>query len=391
MRISIKKGFAILALLTVMIIGTSSSVFAHAYSFAFTQIDFAHNQTTLQFAIDDLSIIESVEGTDLNDDYFVDQEEVIASKDNILEWMNQHFTFEVNGEKININDAQLSLHEELPFKEEFEYEHDLSYEEIMMPDSKIVVASLVFQALSDGDTIYVNDSFYINSVLTENYGNFLNFSYHGVTQTSTVMFGNKRTYTFQVAGIHQETNDLSGIPNSTVDWKRFFSLGSEHILFGFDHLLFLFTLILLRMRIQEYIKIITSFTIAHSITLALAVTGVISISSNFVESMIILSIIYVALENIFFPNNAKNRWWITFLLGLLHGLAFAELLTQMKLPRDQLVQSLLSFNIGIELTQLLIVFLLFPFLWAWHRSRWYSKTFILLNSLAIFIGILWLI
>lgn len=385
-----KKGFVILSLLIIMFIGTSSSVSAHAYSFAFTQVDFAHNQTTLQFAIDDLSIIESVEGTDLNDDYFLDQEEVIANKENILEWMGQHFTFEVNGERINMKDAQLSLHQELPFKEQFQYEHDLNYEEIMMPDSKIVVASLVFQALSDGDTVHINDSFYINSILTENYGNFLNFSYQGEIQTTTVMFGYQRTYTFQVDGINQVSNDSPRIVNSIVDWKRFFWLGSEHILFGFDHLLFLFTLILLKMRIQEYIKIITSFTIAHSISLALAVTGVISIPSKFVESLIIISIIYVALENIFFPNNAKNRWWITFLLGLLHGLAFAELLTQMKLPKDQLIQSLLSFNIGIEITQLLLVFLLFPFLWVWHRSRWYPKTFILLNILAIGIGAIWL-
>jgi hypothetical protein len=387
-----KIRFVFLPILIFFTIMTSSTVFAHPFSIAFTKIELNHDQTIIQFAIDDLSILEAVEGTDLNEDYFLDKEEMEAKEVEILEWMDQHLILEINGKNMNLKEARLSLHEELPFKEQFQYQHELNYDEIMTPDSKIAVATLIYQTLNEGDTITLEDHFFINSVLTENYGNFLNIFYADQVQTTTVLFGDQRDYSFQLDQFNLDDSDkINDTNKSVVDWARFIWLGSDHILFGYDHLLFLFTLILLRMRFREYIKIITSFTLAHSITLGLAVTEIISISPKFIDTMIALSIIYVAVENIFFSKNAKHRWWITFIFGLIHGLGFAQLLIQMNLPKGQLVQSLLSFNIGIEITQILLVLLIFPLLYVWHRSRWYSKTFTIFNILGIGAGLVWLI
>lgn len=387
-----KKRFLFIPLFIFLTILTSSTVFAHPYSIAFTKIELNSDKTIIQFAIDDLSILESVQGTDLNEDYFLDKEEIETKELKILEWIDQNLNLEVNGENIRFKEAELSLFEELPFKDQFQYQHELDYDEIMTPDSKIAVATLFYQPLNEGDMITLEDGFYINSALTENYGNFLNIFYADQVQTTTVLFGDQRNFSFQVDQMNlEEPHKKNGTSQSVVDWTRFLWLGSEHILFGYDHLLFLFTLILLKMRIREYMKIITSFTLAHSITLGLAVTEIISISSKFVDSMIAISIIYVAVENILFPKNAKHRWWITFIFGLIHGLGFAQLLMQLNLPKGQLVQSLLSFNIGIELTQVLLVLLIFPLLWVLHRSRWYSKTFNVFNLLAVSAGLVWLI
>jgi hypothetical protein len=79
------------------------------------------------------------------------------------------------------------------------------------------------------------------------------------------------------------------------------------------------------------------------------------------------------------------------LFGLIHGLGFADLLIKMNLPHPQLVQSLLSFNLGIEITQLALVAVVFPFLWYWHKTRWYPSTFKVLNVFAVGIACIWLI
>ena len=152
----------------------------------------------------------------------------------------------------------------------------------------------------------------------------------------------------------------------------FFRLGIEHILTGYDHILFLFALILRGGRLRSLIGIVTAFTIAHSITLALAVLGVVVVPSAIVEPVIALSIAYVALENIFRKSAASGRWVVSFVFGLVHGFGFAGALLELGLPPSGIVGSLLFFNLGVEAGQAMVVAALFPaLLWlcrfAWER------------------------
>ena len=135
----------------------------------------------------------------------------------------------------------------------------------------------------------------------------------------------------------------------------FFPLGIEHILTGYDHLLFLLALMLRGGGLWSLLKIITAFTIAHSITLALAALDVIVLPGALVESVIALSIAYVALENLLPRYAASRRWTVSFVFGLVHGFGFSSVLREIGLPKENLLLSLLNFNLGVEAGQLTVV------------------------------------
>ena len=128
-------------------------------------------------------------------------------------------------------------------------------------------------------------------------------------------------------------------------------LGVEHILTGADHLVFLLGLILVGGSLRSLVGVVTAFTLAHSITLALAALSIFAPSPRLVEPAIALSIAYVGVENLF-VNDASKRWRITFPFGLIHGFGFAGALREIALPRAQLPIALVSFNLGVELGQL---------------------------------------
>jgi len=163
-------------------------------------------------------------------------------------------------------------------------------------------------------------------------------------------------------------------PGGTADNSplAFFRLGVLHILTGYDHILFLVALMLRGGRLRSLLGIVTAFTVAHSITLALAVLGIVAIPSRIVEPVIALSIAYVTLENMVRSGVPRHRWAVGFVFGLVHGFGFAGALLELGLPPSGLVASLLFFNLGVEAGQAMIVALLFPvLLWlcrfAWER------------------------
>ncbi len=131
-------------------------------------------------------------------------------------------------------------------------------------------------------------------------------------------------------------------------------LGAEHILEGWDHLLFLLGLLLIWPRVADILRMVTAFTVAHSLTLALAAFDVIHMPTRIVESLIALSILYVAVENIV-RTDAPRRWWATFAFGLVHGCGFATVLQHVGLPTEHRIASLLAFNVGVEIGQLAVV------------------------------------
>ncbi len=147
----------------------------------------------------------------------------------------------------------------------------------------------------------------------------------------------------------------------------FFLLGVEHIATGYDHLLFLLALILCGGRLLELLKIITAFTLAHSLTLGAAALDLVTLPSTMVESVIALSIAYVAFENLYPRYAVSRRWAVSFLFGLVHGFGFSSVLKEIGLPKDSLLLSLLNFNLGVEAGQLVAVAVIVP-LMAWLRS-----------------------
>jgi hydrogenase/urease accessory protein HupE len=134
----------------------------------------------------------------------------------------------------------------------------------------------------------------------------------------------------------------------------FVILGFEHILTGYDHILFLISLLLASSSFKYLVKIVTAFTISHSVTLSLAVMNIVTLPSQLVESVIALSIIYIAIENLW-KKQFDHRWALTFGFGLIHGLGFAGILREIQIPRGNLFTSLASFNLGVEIGQILIV------------------------------------
>lgn len=143
-------------------------------------------------------------------------------------------------------------------------------------------------------------------------------------------------------------------------WK-FVTAGVEHILTGYDHLCFLIAILLWATRVWPVVKIVTAFTVSHSVTLSLAALDIVTLPSQWVEAAIAASIIYVAVEN-FFSRRVDGRWRDTFLFGFIHGFGFASGLKELGVPAHAIVPALASFNIGVELGQLAVVIVLVPLL-----------------------------
>jgi hydrogenase/urease accessory protein HupE len=140
----------------------------------------------------------------------------------------------------------------------------------------------------------------------------------------------------------------------------FVRLGVQHILTGYDHLLFLLALLIGASNFWRVLGIITAFTLAHSITLSLAVLGLVRAPGALVEPMIAASIVWVAVANMFGHSRPWDRLAVTFLFGLVHGLGFADALSQLALSGWPLVRALVGFNLGVELGQAVAVGVALP-------------------------------
>jgi hypothetical protein len=148
-------------------------------------------------------------------------------------------------------------------------------------------------------------------------------------------------------------------PDSHVVWF-YFKLGVRHIVpLGADHILFVTSLCLLSTRIKTILWQATAFTVAHSVTLALSMKGIIVAPGSVVEPIIALSIVFVAVENIYLSELKPWRIAVVFLFGLIHGLGFASALNEIGLPRNKFYTSILSFNAGVEIGQVIVIICVF--------------------------------
>jgi len=167
----------------------------------------------------------------------------------------------------------------------------------------------------------------------------------------------------------------------------FFLLGIEHILIGYDHLLFLLALILRGGNLWSLFKIITAFTIAHSITLALAALNVVMLPERLVEATIALSIAYVAAENLFMRKAVSHRWAVSFVFGLVHGFGFSNVLRELGLPKEGLLWSLLNFNLGVEVGQAIAVLIAVPILFWLRKFRWEPRAVLAISVVVLAVGL----
>ncbi len=176
-----------------------------------------------------------------------------------------------------------------------------------------------------------------------------------------------RQSSFVVATTRKQFDvDLEAPTRPAMALRSMVWMGVTHILTGYDHLAFLLGLILLGGRVRTLVGVISAFTVAHSITLGLAATRVVSVPGSIVEPAIALSIAYVGLENLVVTTPVK-RWRITFPFGLLHGFGFSAALTQLDLPRAQVPPALFAFNLGVELGQLAVLAIALPLV-VWARK-----------------------
>jgi len=170
----------------------------------------------------------------------------------------------------------------------------------------------------------------------------------------------------------------------------FVRLGIAHIFLGYDHVMFLLALIIIGGRLAQLVTVVTAFTVAHSLTLVLATLQLVTVPTRLVEGTIALTIAYVAFDN-FFVAGGAHRPLLTFCFGLVHGFGFAHALREMDLPRSELVPTLLSFNLGVEVGQLAILALLFP-VTLWLARQRFSQLVVATASGAAFVcGVGWFV
>jgi hypothetical protein len=191
---------------------------------------------------------------------------------------------------------------------------------------------------------------------------------------------------------HREVTIVFG---RTPVWQAiggFVTLGIEHILTGYDHMLFLLSLLMLGGSLRSLIKVVTAFTLAHSVTLSLAVLNIVALPSRWVESAIALSIVYVAAENVWRGSTSlRGRWLVTFVFGLVHGLGFASALREMHLPQANVAASLVGFNLGVEIGQIAVVSLAYLALDVLRNRTWAPSFRQWVSVATALVGFVWFV
>ncbi len=209
-----------------------------------------------------------------------------------------------------------------------------------------------------------------------------------------------QTINEQILDAQHDTFDSSANPTNAsatqaaaFSFSEFVKLGIEHIFTGYDHLAFLFALLIVGSSLKEAAKIITSFTLAHSLTLAVATLGWVTLRSTIVEPLIAASIVYVGVENLV-RHNYEKRWLLTWCFGLIHGFGFASVLRDLGIGANGggVAMPLFSFNLGVEIGQLSLAVLALPLIWHLHKSPTFAKRYVPVCSVLVaLVGAYWLI
>lgn len=177
-------------------------------------------------------------------------------------------------------------------------------------------------------------------------------------------------------------------------FAEYIPVGFDHILpKGLDHILFVLGLFFFSTALRPLLVQVTSFTLAHTVTLALGALGIVTVPGSIVEPIIAASIVYVAIENVFVREMKPWRPVVIFVFGLLHGLGFASVLGEFGLPANQFVAALVGFNVGVEFGQLTVIAIAFLLVGFWFRNKdWYRARIAIPASLLIAaVGAYWFV
>ena len=175
---------------------------------------------------------------------------------------------------------------------------------------------------------------------------------------------------------------------------NYLQLGFTHVIpSGFDHILFILCLFFYSSNLKKVLLQCTIFTIAHSIALALSASGIVLYNSKIIEPLIALTILYTAIENIFFTEKSKIRYPLIFIFGLIHGLGFAYALKEIGIPKVQFFTCLFSFNFGVELGQIVVILLAYFLISKWFAyESWYKDRVVYpISSIIACVALYWVI
>lgn len=192
---------------------------------------------------------------------------------------------------------------------------------------------------------------------------------------------------------HPMDDVLSKLSRTEVAYV-YLELGFQHIIpLGLDHILFVISIFLLNPKLKVVIWQATAFTIAHTITLGLAMYEIITPPTHIIEPVIALSIMFVAIENLITDKLKPARVAIVFVFGLIHGMGFASALTELGLPKNQFFSSLITFNIGVELGQITVILIAWFLIGKWFSDKpWYRKRIVIpISTVIALFGLYWTI
>jgi len=374
----IKILFSIIAVFMVVLSGNAS---AHAprESYVWTNIELDHLSGRVELNVND---IKNKLGVDVlgNDE---NQSALKRTEKTIQQYLEANLKFSDSSGEIPYSFTHSDMSTDATeFAQYF-------YKSIRLPDS---------ESLQIENTIFLTDEYASSDPL---HRSLVVLEYN---KAEDLDFG--KDTPFLVFGPTRSIGSLNTIdPEPILEWKAFFVQGILHIWKGIDHVLFVVILLLttvLRsdnkkwLPIQSFggaflntLKIVTVFTIAHSITLALAAFGYLEFNSGVIESIIALSIIAMAVNNIF-PRFTQHTWLLVFIFGLFHGLGFATVMSDLQFRTGLLTHILIMFNVGVEVGQFAIVLLIFPLLyWIRTSSSYHRFVVVPVSVLGIVVAAVW--
>ena len=304
---------------------------------------------------------------DQNSNGLVEAEEILTQRSRVEAYLAQKLIVENEGSRLSLVVDRF----------------DVRLEEVSDSEPQLYLFCAVrFQAVAPLQQLTFRNQ--ILDDVDERHDNFAKIELNG--QIRPYVFTSRNEFTTRMVGLQTVTATPSGTP-----WKSaasFLRHGIVHIFQGYDHILFLIGLLLVATTFLSTVKIVTAFTVGHSISLTLAALNIVQLPRNLLESMIALTIVYVALENIFAKSTGR-RWMISLSFGLIHGLAFAETLQLMGLSTRELITALLSFNVGIEIAQIVIVGLTIPLILAKAQRSWRLQAVRASSMLILCLATLW--
>jgi hydrogenase/urease accessory protein HupE len=342
-----------------------STALGHNPDTSYTRVKITPELIEFKFTFDVITLLKIVD-LDENHDHQVTREELNRSAPKIYEFIRRHV-------KLSIDDKDASFGDELPA--------------VFSENAASVPENIYHQTLAHftfhKQIAVLPEGFELDYEIFDTLGD-------RHTNLGSIEEGTERIDEIVFTKFEpQYTYYLNHPPSMQTQLAQFFTLGVKHIFLGYDHILFLLALLVLS-RFWDLVKIITAFTVAHTITLILAALELVKLPSRLIETGIAMTIMYVALENLWIKKTS-HRWMLTFAFGLVHGFGFANVLRDLGLPTNGLMLSLLSFNVGVEAAQVTIVLALLPVsLWL-GRQPYGHRAKLALSMMIFLVGTAWFI